>query len=165
MGFPVRFDLAKGPGQWVPTSAIRQQQFPLLPSWGTNRPFALPDNASCTLPPPPDYSEDKDSDFYRQALEVYETTKALTDEQKLIARFWSDDPMLTPTPPGHWIAIILQIAERDRLPADKMAEAFARTGIAVADAFIVCWRDKFEFNLLRPVTYIRKHIDRSSSRC
>jgi membrane-associated phospholipid phosphatase len=34
-----------------------------------------------------------------------------------------------------------------------------RLGIALADAFIACWHAKFEFDLLRPVTYIRKHID------
>ena len=159
MGFPVSMELPKGPGLWVPTSAIRQQQLPLLPAWGKNRLFALPDSKACGLPPPPAYSEESGSTFHKEALEVYETTKALTDEQKLIARFWSDDPMLTPTPPGHWIAIVLQIAERDSLTVDRTAEAFARTGIAVADAFIACWRDKFVFNLVRPITYIRKHID------
>jgi PAP2 superfamily len=159
MGFPTDYKPVEGPGVWVPTSAIRQQQAPLLPSWGANRPFAMPDGAACTLPPPPAYSEESGSAFHAEALEVYETGKGLTDEQKLIARFWSDDPMLTPTPPGHWIAIVLQIAERDSLPVDRASEAFARTGIAVADAFIACWRDKFVFNLVRPVTYIRKHID------
>ena len=32
-----------------------------------------------------------------------------TPEQKLIARFWSDDPMLSSTPPGHWFFITLDI--------------------------------------------------------
>lgn len=159
MGFPVSMELPKGPGSWVPTSPIRQQQLPLLPAWGKNRVFALPDGKSCDLPPPPAYSEKSGSAFHNEAMEVYETTKSLTDEQKLIARFWSDDPMLTPTPPGHWIAVVLQIAERDNLPVDRVAEAMARTGMAVADSFIVCWRDKFIFNLIRPITYIRKHID------
>ena len=31
--------------------------------------------------------------------------------------------------------------------------------IAVADGFIGCWNSKFEFNLLRPVTYIRRTMD------
>lgn len=159
MGFPAEYKPESGPGAWVPTSAIRQQQAPLLPGWGKNRPIAMPDGKACELPPPPVYSEENGSAFHTEALEVHATVKALTDEQKLIARFWSDDPMLTPTPPGHWIAIVLQIAERDSLPVDKSAEALARTGIAVSDSFIACWRDKFVFNLIRPVTYIRKHID------
>ncbi|MGB8818900.1 MAG: vanadium-dependent haloperoxidase [Rhizobiaceae bacterium] len=159
MGFPYDYKLNTAPGHWVPTSPVRQQQLPLLPMWGDNRPFAMPDGASCALPAPPAYSEDKDSAFYKEALEVYNTSKSLDDGQKAIARFWSDDPMLTPTPPGHWIAIVLQIIERDQLPVDKSAEALARTGIAVADAFIGCWRDKFAYDLVRPVTYIRKVID------
>lgn len=42
---------------------------------------------------------------------------------------------------------------------DVAAEAYARVGIAVSDAFIACWNTKFRYNLLRPVTYIRRLID------
>ena len=89
---------------------------PLLPDWGKNRTFAMPNGATCALPAPPEYSEDKSSEFYKEALEVYETGKNMTPEQRAIARFWSDDAMLSPTPPGHWISIALQILERDRTP-------------------------------------------------
>jgi membrane-associated phospholipid phosphatase len=67
--------------------------------------------------------------------------------------------MLSPTPPGHWIAIVLQIAERDALPVEVVADALVRLGIAVSDGFIVNWRDKFRYDLLRPVTYINRLID------
>jgi membrane-associated phospholipid phosphatase len=40
-----------------------------------------------------------------------------------------------------------------------MAEVYARLGVALADAFVACWHAKFEYDLLRPVTYIRKQID------
>jgi membrane-associated phospholipid phosphatase len=39
------------------------------------------------------------------------------------------------------------------------AEAYARMGIAVSDAFIGCWKAKYVFNLIRPVTYIQNLID------
>lgn len=159
MGFPLEYRLTPGPAHWVPTSTIGQQQVPLLPGWGKNRPFAMPDGASCGLPPPPAYSEDKASRFYKEALEVYETRKGLTPEQTAIARFWSDDPMLSPTPPGHWISIALQIAERDKLDLDRSVEVLARVGVAVADAFIGCWQAKFQYDLVRPITYIRRVID------
>ena len=32
-------------------------------------------------------------------------------------------------------------------------------GIAVTDSFIACWRTKYRYNLLRPVTYIKNVID------
>lgn len=159
MGFPMDYTLGGEPQDWVPTNLIRLQQAPLLPAWGKNRPLALPDGEACPLPPPPAYSEDPASPFYAEAMEVYETSKTLTDEQKLIARFWSDDPMLSPTPPGHWISIIFQIAEDDALPLEKQVDALVRLGIAVSDGFIVNWRDKYKYDLLRPVTYIRRVID------
>ncbi|AWB48714.1 phosphoesterase PA-phosphatase [Gemmobacter aquarius] len=159
MGFPYESALAKGPGDWVPTSLIVQQQKPLLPDWGNVRPFAMPAGDACALPPPPAYSEDPSSAFYAEAKEVYDVTTNLTPEQKLIARFWSDDPMLSPTPPGHWTAIAMDILDAQDADAARRAEVLARLGIAVADAFIGCWQSKYEYNLLRPVTYIRRVID------
>ena len=159
MGFPMHYELTKGPANWVPTSLVVQQQLPLLPTWGKNRAFAMPNGASCPLPAPPEYSEDKASVFYREALEVFDAKANLTPEQRAIARFWSDDPMLSPTPPGHWISIALQIIERDNVEVDKSVDLLARLGVTLADSFIGCWNAKFEYDLLRPVTYIRRLID------
>ncbi len=159
MGFPMEFTLGGEPQDWVPTNLIRLQQAPLLPNWGRNRPMVLPDGEACPLPPPPAYSEEPGSPFLAEAMEVFETSKSLTDEQKLIARFWSDDPMLSPTPPGHWVAILFQIAERDQRPVEAQVDALVRLGIAVSDGFIVNWRDKYRYDLLRPITYIRRVID------
>lgn len=161
MGFPLRYELTKGASHWVPTSLIGQQQVPLLPDWGQNRTFAMPDGAACPLPPPPEYSEDKNSAFYREAFEVYQAKQNMSPEQRAVARFWSDDPMLSPTPPGHWISIALQIMERDGVAADRSAEVLARLGVALADSFVACWHSKFQYDLLRPVTYIRRVIDPS----
>ena len=143
----------------MPTSAIRQQQFPLLPGWGRNRSFAMPDGAACPLPPPPAYSEEPSSAFHREAREVHDTARNLTPEQEEIARFWSDDPMLSPTPPGHWIWIALDILDQENASLARSAEVLMRLGVAMADAFIGCWHAKFEYDLLRPVTYIRRLID------
>ncbi|MBL9054964.1 MAG: vanadium-dependent haloperoxidase [Rhodobacteraceae bacterium] len=159
MGFPMEAAKDKLPSQWVPTSKVAVQQAPLLPYWGTVRTFVLSSGADCGLPPPPDYSEEPGSAFYNEAKEVYDTSRSLTDEQKLIARFWSDDPMLSSTPPGHWISIVLEIFARDVTPIDRQAEVLALLGIAVADAFIACWDAKFKFDLIRPLTYIRRVID------
>lgn len=159
MGFPLTYELTPGPAHWVPTSTIGQQQTPLLPNWGKNRPFAMPKGDSCRLPPPLEYSEDKSSAFYKDALEVYQTSKSLTEEQRIIARFWSDDPMLSPTPPGHWIGLALELLKAEGADAEKTVDVLARTGIAIADGFIACWDSKFQYDLLRPFTYIRRVID------
>ena len=160
MGFPRSYALNPGPGHWVPTSLIVQQQAPLLPRWGENRRFVTP-LGSCTLPPPPAYSEEPGSEFYAQALEVCEVRKTLTDEQKAIAGFWSDDAMLSTTPPGHWVTIALGVIERENLDASRAADVLARLGMAVADGFIACWASKYDHDLLRPVTYIKRLIDKT----
>ncbi|MCA3447939.1 MAG: vanadium-dependent haloperoxidase [Rhodobacter sp.] len=159
MGFPYDYALGTAPGAWVPTSRIVQQQKPLLPKWGNNRTFAMPNGATCGLPPPPAYSVEPGSAFYAEAKEVYDTVKSLTAEQREIARFWSDDPMLSPTPPGHWISIALQVQNSTDAPLAEQVDLQARLGIALADAFIGCWHAKFEYDLLRPVTYIRATMD------
>ena len=78
MGFPYEYDLPVGDDKWVPTNVIRQQQFPLLPEWGKNRPFAMPSGATCPTPGAPAFSTDPASDFYEEANEVYETVKGAT---------------------------------------------------------------------------------------
>ena len=160
MGFPRDYKLKEGPQYWVPTSLIQQQQAPLLPEWGMVRTFATPDGATCPLPPPPAYSEETDSQFYKEALEVYETVNTLDPDQRAIARFWSDDPMLSPTPPGHWISITMQVLDHEEATLDRSVDVMARLGITVADAFIGCWHAKFVYDLVRPVTYIKRLIDK-----
>lgn len=159
MGFPLDYKLTEGPSHWVPTNLIRVQQFPLLPAWGNNRTFATPNGKECGLAPPPAYSEDKGSDFYKEALEVHDVVNSLTPDQRAIARFWSDDPMLSPTPPGHWISIAMQILDAEKADAKRSADILARLGVTVADGFIGCWDAKYQYDLVRPVTYIKRVID------
>jgi len=159
LGFPETWELTPGPAHWVPTSTVAVQQKPLLPFWGNVRPFAMPEGNSCPLPPPPAYSEDPSSEFYKEAKEVYDTVNALTKEQRAIAAFWSDDPMLSSTPPGHWISIAMTELDLEAAPATRWAAVMARLGITLADAFIGCWHSKFEYDLVRPITYIQRVID------
>lgn len=158
MGFPEKWTLNPAPGHWVPTSKIALQQAPLLPDWGKNRPFAMP-VSGCKVADPTPYSEDKGSAFHAEAMEVYATSQTLTQEQTMIARFWSDDAMLSYTPPGHWIAMLNQAAEEKGLDLTTQIEALARIGIAMADAFIGCWAAKSHYDTIRPISYIRKVID------
>lgn len=159
MGFPEKWDLPKGDDKWVPTNVIRQQQLPLLPEWGNVRTFALPTGATCPTPGNPEFSVDPGSQFYKEANEVYEAVKNATPEQMAVARFWSDDPMLSMTPPGHWVSIAMQVAEKENLGLEDNVDLLARMGIAMSDAFVGCWHEKFVYNLVRPITYIRKNID------
>jgi hypothetical protein len=146
-----------GPGLWVPTPPNFVPK-PLQPCWGQLRPFVLTSSEECAPPPPPAYASAPASVFYANALEVYQTNLNLTDEQTTIARYWADNAGATGTPPGHWIAIVGQLARTNDLSLMTAAEAYARVGLAVADAFIGCWQTKYTYNLLRPVSYIQAVI-------
>lgn len=131
----------------------------LQPTWGDNRPFVLASGSSCPAGPYPEFSEAVHSDFYQQAYEVYAMDHTRTPEQQAIAVFWADEPGQSATPPGHWVSILIQVLEAENADLGVAAEAYARVGMAVADSFITCWATKYEYNLLRPITYIQRHID------
>ena len=144
------------PGLWEPTPPGFVP--PLQPCWGQLQPLVLTPGDECAPPPPP-YSTDPASEFYALAWEVYQTNVNLTEEQRTIAQYWADGAGATGTPPGHWIAIMGQLARNDSLSLMAAAEGYVRIGLAVADTFIDCWRTKYLYNLLRPVTYIQDIID------
>ncbi len=129
------------------------------PYWDRLRPFVLTSMDQCAPPPPPPYSETPGSDFYKQVRAVYDTGRALTPEQREIALYWADNPGESGTPPGHWVLIASQLASELHLDADRTAQTFVLTAVALADAFISCWHEKFTFSLVRPITYIRRSID------
>jgi hypothetical protein len=151
------YDAPVGPGYWVPTPP---DFLPALqPHWGGNRCLAIPGGAACPPGDHPAFSEDAGSAFHAEAIEAYEAVNNRTAEQEAIARFWSDDPGTTPTPPGHSISIATQALRHEQGSLAVAAETYAKVGIAVCDAFIACWHQKYIYNLLRPVTYICRHID------
>ncbi len=158
--FPDDYILPVGHGLWVPTPRPEGDPLSALqPYWGDNRTFIIDTDNECLLPPPPAYSEEADSPFYREAFEVYETVQNLTPEQNDIALFWADDPGSTATPPGHSISILNQVLLVENATLDIAAEAYAKVGISQADAFIVGWYYKYHYNLVRPITYIQNVID------
>jgi hypothetical protein len=145
---------------WSPTGPTLA---PLEPYWGQMKCFAMADGGACTIKSTIPFSTAPGSQFYNQANEVYATGLNLTAEQKAIANWWSDGSSQTATPPGHWVAIVDQIAERKNLDLGKAAETYAMVNIGMADAFISCWDEKYKMNLLRPVTYIRSYITGNST--
>jgi PAP2 superfamily len=148
------------PGAWQPTPPAFNPD-PLQPCWGLIRPMILTSGQECLPPGHPPFATDTASNFYAASLEAYQVGLGLTIAQKTIADYWSDGPVATGTPPGHWIAIVSQIAANDGLSLAAAAEAYMRVGLAVHDAFIGCWHAKYAYNLQRPVTYINEHIDQS----
>ena len=155
--FPPDYVPPAFPGAWVKTPPSFQRA--LQPTWGSNRTMLSGVAAAAAPLPPPTYSEDPGSAFLAEAMEVYDTVNGATDEQLAIARFWSDDPGQTATPPGHSISILSQVLAAIGADLGVAADAYAKLGIALSDAFVCCWDTKYRYHLLRPISYIRQHID------
>ena len=146
-----------GAGRWAATTPAFAK--PQLPYWGENRPFALKSVEDCPAPPPPEYSEEANSAFYKSAQEVYNISNAATQEQRQFALYWADDPGKTPTPAGHWSFIANDLLKTRKANLAEAAVTHARLNIAMADAFTACWATKYAHNVLRPVTYVQGSFD------
>jgi len=130
------------------------------------------DSSSQFRPKPPfRFDMTTGSPFFRQANEVFETGKRLTDEQRRIVAFWDDNPYVMhvqghtmfatkkATPGGHWIGITAIAARKAGADLMRSAAAYARTAIALADGFVSCWDEKYRSNLVRPETVINAYLD------
>lgn len=156
-------------GKWVPTPPAYFQA--VEPHWRTIRTIALDSANQFAAPPAPVFSKDTASQFYKMVNEVYLAGKNLDEERKAIANFWdcngykvnvSGHVMFATkalTPGGHWMGITGIIAKNEKVDFDETVYSYAAVSFAIMDAFISCWDMKYEWNLIRPETYINRHID------
>ncbi len=145
-------------GAWVPTPPAFVNP-PVNPFIGGSRPY-LSSDLNVVSPDHIPYSEEPNSDFYKMVKQVYDVSLSLTPEQKNIALYWVDGGNGTGlTTAGHEISIITQVIQQLRSDLGTAAEAYAKAGIAERDAVIVCFRSKYKYSLIRPVSYIQKLID------
>jgi hypothetical protein len=162
------------PTRWQPTPPAYMDG--IEPHWNKIRPFAL-DSASQFKPvPPPPFSMEKNSAFYKELLEVYDISNKITQdgdetEEVAIAKFWDCNPYVSVTrghlmfatkkitPGAHWIGITKIACRKTDSSFDETVFAYTKTSLAIADAFISCWDEKYRSNLIRPETLINQHID------
>jgi hypothetical protein len=158
------------PGRWVPTPPAYASA--MEPHWCEIRPLVLD---SCNqFPAPAPYTfdiTDKNSDYYKQIMQSKNAIDSLTDEQKHIADFWDDNPFKLNvsghvmygtkkfSPPGHWESIVGIAAKKANADFATTVYAYTKTSIALFDAFIQCWYEKYKYNTVRPETVINKYID------
>ncbi|WP_165958302.1 vanadium-dependent haloperoxidase [Segetibacter sp. 3557_3] len=156
------------PGKWRRTPAGYLSA--LEPYWGQILPLALDSAAEIKAPLPPPYSLEKNSAFYRAATEVYEIGVTLTEERKMIAKYWDDNPLVKDsadkefgskkiTPVAHWIGIAGIACKMKNFSAMEILKTYAITSVAMHDAIITSWSQKYLHNVIRPVTVINEFID------
>lgn len=162
------------PSRWQPTPPSYMDG--LEPHWDKIRPFVLDSAAQFKPVPPPAYNLEKDSDFYKELMEVYEISNEITksgdeSDEVAMAQFWDCNPYVSVTrghlmfaikkitPGAHWIGITKIACRKSNYNFDDTVYAYTKTSIAIADAFISCWDEKYRSNLIRPETLINNHID------
>ncbi len=160
--------------RWQPTPPAYMKG--IEPHWAKIRPMVM-DSASQFKPaPPPKFSLDKKSKFYRELTEVYQISEAIradgnNSEEIGIARFWDCNPYVSITkghfmfaekkitPGAHWMGICKIASIKSGADFELTVLAYTKTSIALFDAFISCWDEKYRSNLIRPETLITQNID------
>ena len=144
-----------GFGLWIPTSPT-----PPVGPYTYQRRLLVPGSNEGTTPtPPPVFSTSPTSDFYKMVKEIYDASLVLTADQKAMADYFKDNPGYSPG--GGFVSILLQALNRTKPTLDKAALTYVQVGLAQNDATILLFTDKYIFNTMRPVTYIRAYINPS----
>lgn len=167
--FP-KFSINDELNRWQPTPPGYKEA--IEPHWNKIRPFTLDSAAQYAPPPPTAFSSDKNSTFYKEAIEVYEALNTPDKEERIaIAKFWDDNPFIShnvghvmfatkkASPGGHWTGIVAIAARKANADMMKTCEAYLYVALAMADGFISCWDEKYRSNLIRPETYLNKYVD------
>lgn len=156
------YNAPHGPGIWEPT--FPDYVSAMFPFWGQVRTFALPEEEQLARKPIP-YSEDPQSLFYSQGMEVFSRVQNIKEngpnafEERWLAEFWSDDILgLTFSPPARLVAIADQIVSKEGLNLEETVELYAKLGMSLNDISVGVWQSKYVYNVERPVSYIRRVI-------
>ena len=141
------------------------------PHWNKIRPLVLDSANQFQAKKPLSFDLTKGSPFQNQLQEVYEIGLGLTDEQVEIAKFWDCNPYVTHhrghamfatkkiTPGGHWIGITGIVTRQAKSNFASVINAYTHVSVALFDAFISCWDEKWKTLIVRPETLINKYYD------
>jgi len=132
------------------------------PHYGTATPFATISNPQLKNPP---YNNGADPDYRKAYNQVHarggarhQNTTTRTPDQTAVGMFWAYDGVNNiGTPPRLYNHIVRRVVEPLGLTTDQLAELFAHVNVAMGDAGIFAWREKFKHNFWRPVVGIRHH--------
>lgn len=166
--------LSADPSRWEPTGPAYMEA--IEPHWNKIRPLLLDSAAQYKPNPPPTFSLNPKSKFWGELLEVFTIKKDInkvgdTSEKLQIAKFWDCNPYVSInkghfmfaakkiTPGAHWIGICKIAAKKQELNFENTVFAYTKTAVAINDAFISCWDEKYRSNLIRPETLIHKYLD------
>ncbi|MBB6430572.1 hypothetical protein HNQ40_002378 [Algisphaera agarilytica] len=142
-------------GHWQP-DPVNPDQEAWGPAWGEVDTFAL-NSVNPFLPDAmPALSSQEYADAYNEVKALGSVDSATrTDEQTEIGVFWAYDRVGMGTPMTLFNDVLQTIAVQEGNTTAENAQLFAKATVAMADAGIVAWNSKFEYDFWRPVTGIR----------
>ena len=141
------------------------------PHWKEIRTMVLDSSNQFAPKPPLAFDLTKGSPFQKQLWEVFEVINNLDENQIEIAKFWDCNPYVTHhrghamfatkkiTPGGHWIGITAIATRQAKSSFVETINAYTNVSIALFDAFISCWDEKWNTLIVRPETLINEHYD------
>lgn len=166
----MRYTPRRGAAFWQPTAPAFMA--PVEPHWRTLRPMTL-DSANQFVPlPPVAFDMDSSSPFFALVQEVYKIVLEKDPEKEAIANFWDCNPYHISqighvefgtkkiSPGGHWIGITGIACIKEKMPIEKTILAHTLVAVALHDAFMACWDEKYRSHRVRPETVINAHLDR-----
>lgn len=165
----MRYVVVDSAGSWQPTGPDYGNA--IEPNWPLMRSFVFNEETMVHAAVPTAYSEDKNSAFYKGAMELYQHSKKADTTQHMIAWFWDDNPNITRSaghmtyyihkysPGAHWIRLTAQTIRQLKMDEVHAAQTFLLVSIGLYEGFIACWTDKYKYNRIRPETYINKLIE------
>ena len=148
------------PGKWRP-DPVSMSTLALGVTWGQVRPFAVPAVDRFAVPPPPSLTS---AAYTRAFVQVKRlggngrtTPTARTPGQTWVGIYWGYDgaPWIG-TPPCLYNQILLRIAQGRTADPLELARLLALANVAMADAGIATWKDKWRYEFWRPVAGIRE---------
>jgi hypothetical protein len=143
-----------GPGIWQPTPPGYRAA--LLPHWSRVTCFAMRSGSQFRPADPPALNSEEYTTAFQEVKSLGgRTSTTRTAEQTEIARFWELGEG-TVTPPGQWNRIAQTLSRTHGLTLGENARLFALLNLALADAGIVAWDCKYQFNYWRPIQAIRE---------
>lgn len=155
--------------RWTPTPPAYADA--LEPHWSKIRPWVIDSANQFVCDPPVSFGDKDGSDFYKEALEIHDIVKNLTPWQDSTAWYWDDNPFKLEvsghfmygrkkiSPGGHWMNIASHANRKAKADMMQSTETYVKVACSLADGFIACWNAKYQYNLIRPESYINKYID------
>lgn len=161
----MKYSLIEADSAWQPTPIHFMDA--LEPHWGELRTFLPAGELETVQHRPLRYQSTEGSEFQEELRQVEWFVDSLNAKDSAIARFWDCNPLVISidghvnssikqlTPAGHWMSIQRQLSIHSSF--QEIAHRNALLSCVLYDSFVYCWKLKYQYQLVRPITLIRKY--------